>query len=265
MSGRSGFVDSDGVSLHHLEYGAGDPIVVVPGITSPAITWEFMAEELADDRRVIVLDVRGRGESDYPPSGFTLPDYARDVAAVIDALDLARPALLGHSMGARIAGAVGVLHPDRAGPIAMVDPPMTGPGREPYPTSLETFVEQLEMARAGATADDMRAYFPTWTEEHLALRAEQLRYCDETAVRESWQNFHREDFLPYLRDMPAPALFMYGGDSPVVTPDAAAEVEATNPELELVRIPGAGHMIPWDNGPDFLAQTRGFLGRVRAA
>ena len=83
-------------------------------------------------------------------------------------------------------------------------------------------------------------------------------------MRETWENFHREDFLPYLRDMPSPALLMYGGDSPVVVPDAVAEVEATNPELELVRIPGAGHMIPWDNGPDFVAQTRGFLRRVRA-
>jgi N-formylmaleamate deformylase len=63
--------------------------------------------------------------------------------------------------------------------------------------------------------------------------------------------------------MPTPALFMYGGDSPVVVSDAVEEVEATNPELDLVRIPGAGHMIPWDNGADFLAETRGFLGRVR--
>ena len=264
MSGRSGFVDHDGISLHHLEYGSGEPVVVTPGITSPAITFAFMAEQLADDRRVIVLDVRGRGESDHPPSGFTLPDYAGDVVAVIDALGLSRPALLGHSMGARIAGAVGVLHPQHAGPVVLVDPPLTGPGRPPYPTSLETFKEQLQLARRGATADDMRAYFPSWPEKELALRAEQLKHCDETAVYESWENFHREDFFPYLRDMPTPALFMYGADSPVVPAEAAAEVEATNPDLEMVSIAGAGHMIPWDNGTDFLEQTRGFLGRVRA-
>jgi len=263
VSARSGFADSDGVSLRYLEYGAGEPLLVFPGITSPAVTFAFMAEQLAEDRRVVVVDVRGRGESDHPESGFTLPDYARDALAVMDALSLDRPALLGHSMGARIAGAVAVLHPERAGPVVMVDPPLTGPGRDPYPTPLEAFEEQLAKARAGATADDMRAYFPTWSDEHLALRAEQLKLCDENAVRESWLNFHREDFFPYLRDLRGPALFMYGAESPVVPASAALEVEATNPGLEMVQIAGAGHMIPWDNGEDFLEQTRRFLGRVR--
>ena len=44
-----------------------------------------------------------------------------------------------------------------------------------------------------------------------------------------------------------------------ITPQAL-----TNPDLEMVSIAGAGHMIPWDNGPDFLKATRGFLARVRA-
>jgi N-formylmaleamate deformylase len=141
---------------------------------------------------------------------------------------------------------------------------MTGPGRDPYPTSLEIFMEQLALARRGAAADDMRAYFPSWDEEHLALRAEQLRYCDETAVRESWENFHSEDFLPYLRDMPEPALFMYGAESPVVTAEAVASVRNVAPQVDIVEIAGAGHMIPWDNGPDFLEATNAFLDRVRA-
>ena len=63
---------------------------------------------------MLVLDVRGRGLSDTPADGFTLPEYAGDVAAVIDELELEPPVVLGHSMGARIAAAFGVLHADRA-------------------------------------------------------------------------------------------------------------------------------------------------------
>ena len=254
-----GYFRSGDVRLHFLEYGSGAPLVVVPGITSPAVTWGFIAERLADDYRVLVLDVRGRGLSDKPRDGFTLPDYAADVATMVDELGLARPAVLGHSMGARIAAAFGVLHEGAAGPLIIADPPLTGPRRPDYPTSLEAFMEQLAKARAGATAEDMRLYFPSWDDEQLRLRAEWLPTCDETAVRETWLNFHTEDIFDYFRRLQRPALFMYGGESPAVSAEGATEVRETNPAFEIACIAGAGHMIPWDNLEDFLAATRRFL------
>ncbi len=264
--GESGFLDSDGVRLHYLRYGEPGRrvVVVVPGITSPAITWEFAAEALAADREVVVLDVRGRGLSDHPPAGYTLSDYARDVSALVTHLGQPRPPIvLGHSMGARIAAAFAVLFRDRAGPLVMVDPPLTGPGRAPYPTSLETFMEQLSKARAGASAEDMRPFFPTWTEDQLRLRAEWLPTCDENAVRESWLNFHREDFFAYLRELAPPALLMHGAQSPVVVEEALVEVRGVNPAIDFVPIPDAGHMIPWDNLDAFLAETRQFIQRTQ--
>jgi len=263
--GRSSYVVAGDLKLHHLEYGdSGASIAIVPGITSPAATWEFISVPLARNHGVIALDIRGRGLSDKPREGFTLVDYAGDVAAVVSALGLERPMLVGHSMGARIAAAVRVLHPDSAGPLVLADPPLTGPGRSPYPMSLEAFMDQLEAARSGASIEVLRSYFPTLTEEQLALRAEWLPTCDETAVRESWLNFHREDFFDYLPQLEPPVLFMYGGDSPVVPESALPEVVETAREgVEMVSIPGAGHMIPWDNSDDFLAQTTSFLDRVR--
>jgi N-formylmaleamate deformylase len=254
-----GYFGSGDVRLHYLEYGDGSPVVVVPGITSPAITWGFVAEKLAVDYRMLVLDVRGRGLSDKPQNGFTLPDYAFDVAAMIGELDLGRPAVIGHSMGARIAAAFGVLHEDVSGPLIIIDPPLTGPGRLEYPTSLEQFMEQLARAREGASVDDIRPYFPTWDEEQLQLRAEWLPTCDETAVAETWRNFHTEDIFDYFRRLNVPAMFMYGGESPAVSAEGAQEVHATNPAFEMVEIPRAGHMIPWDNMGDFLTATRRFL------
>ena len=66
MAGKDGYYRSGDVRLHYLAYGEGPPVVVVPGITSPAITWGFVAEQLADEYRLLVLDVRGRGLSDKP-------------------------------------------------------------------------------------------------------------------------------------------------------------------------------------------------------
>jgi N-formylmaleamate deformylase len=257
--GASGYVANDDVRLHYLEYGAGDPIVVIPGITSPAITWEFVAEKLADEHRLLLMDVRGRGLSDHPASGFELPDYADDVAALVRGLDLERPAVIGHSMGARIAAAFGVRHRDLAGPLVLVDPPLTGPGRPEYPTSLEAFMQQVADAKAGATIEEARPFFPTWSDEQLQLRVEWLPTCDETAVRETWLNFHREDAHALFEQLEPPVLFMYGLVSPVVTAEGVVEVRALNPRLEYVGIERAGHMIPWDNLEDFLTETRRFL------
>jgi N-formylmaleamate deformylase len=265
-AGRSGYIDRDGLRLHHLEYGdAGAPaVVIVPGITSPAATWEFVSLDLAPDYHVITLDIRGRGQSDTPAAGFTLADYAGDVKTVIEQLGLQRPALVGHSMGARIAAAVRVLHQGMAGAVVLADPPLTGPGRETYPMSLEAFMDQLQSARSGASPEELLRYFPTLTPEHLALRAQWLPTCDENAVRESWLNFHREDFFPYLRELEPPVLFMYGADSPVVAQSALPEITETRRDLQIARIPRAGHMIPWDNTADFLRETKDFLERVSA-
>jgi N-formylmaleamate deformylase len=259
-------VTSGDIGLHYLEYGrAGVSLVVVPGITSPAVTWEFAAEELARDFRVVVMDTRGRGLSDAGPAGsYTIPAYAADTAAVIEALDLERPLVLGHSMGARAAAGLAVLHPGMARAVVVADPALTGPGREPYATPLEAFVSSLHVAQAGGTADDMRPHFPTWTEEQLALRADWLATCDEQAIAESYANLHEEDFFFYWRRVPPPVLFLYGARSPAVPAGSMAEVCAANPAAEVVELPAAGHMLPWDDLEGFVGAVREFAARVRA-
>ena len=265
VRGTSGWVESDGVRLHHLEYGSGDPaIVILPGITSPAITWEFVAEQLARDARVVVLDIRGRGLSDQPDADFSLPRYAADAAAVIESLGLERPIVLGHSMGGRIAAALGALHPEAVGALIIADPPLTGPGREPYPTSLESFRDQLHAAYAGTTADEVRSFYPRWSDRELEIRAEWLSTCDEHAVAETWRNFGTEDFFELWGALAAPLLFIYGMESPVVTPAGQAEVVAVNPAARVIGIRKAGHMIPWENLDDFIAAVRGFLAEGAA-
>ena len=102
-------------------------------------------------------------------------------------------------MGARIAAAVASCIRDAAGPLVLADPPLTGPGRDPYPMSLEAFMDQLASGALGRGDESCCQYFPTLTAEQLASARAWLPTCDENAVRESWLNFHREDFFPYLR------------------------------------------------------------------
>ncbi len=259
--GRSVFVDGpQDTLLHLLEYGSPDapPILIAPGITSPAVTWEFVVEHFEDQYRVFTLDIRGRGLSETGES-FTLTDYAEDLRVVIETLKLDRPALIGHSAGALQVAKFGALHPESCGPLVIADPPMSGPGRLPYPTPLEVFVESIHKAQEGATADDMRIFFPSWTDEQLELRAAWLSSCDESAVVATYRGFHNEDLMEFWPRVPTPVIFIWGGESPVVGAQVALELEVANPAAVVVRQAGAGHMLPWDDLDGFVKVARTFL------
>jgi N-formylmaleamate deformylase len=264
ISGESVFVEANGLRHHVLRYGApgARDLLLLPGITSPAATADFLAVLLADlGFRVTVPDVRGRGQSDRAPSGgYRLTDYAADVAGLVDALELRTPVLLGHSMGARIAAAHAVLHtPADHGLLVLVDPPTSGPGRGPYPTSRASFLEQLHEAQAGTDADAVRRFYPHWPERELQLRAEVLASCDETAVLETHEGFQTEDFFRYWAELTPPAVLVRGGDSPVVPLAAVADLRRSQPGIEIHTVPRAGHMVPWDNLPGFLDVVRPHL------
>jgi N-formylmaleamate deformylase len=241
----SRWVRSGDVALHVLDYGGdGVPLVVLPGITSPAITMDFVARELTDLVRPIVVDVRGRGLSDSGKS-YALEDYADDTVAVLDGLGLERPLLLGHSMGARIAAVVAARGVPLRGTV-LVDPPMSGPGRGPYPTTLDAFLDQLEEAQRGTDADEVARSWPRWPRREQELRARWLSSCDTEAIVATHSGFESEDFFAIWPQVPAPTVLLYGGESPVVTVAGAAEAAAANPAARLVEVPGAGHMVFWD-------------------
>jgi N-formylmaleamate deformylase len=261
IRGESVELRANGLRHRVLRYGEpGRPdLLLLPGITSPAVTADFLAVLLADlGFRVTVPDIRGRGESDRASAGqYRLTDYAADVAGIVAGLGLRRPVLVGHSMGARIAAAYAVLHaPDDHGLLVLVDPPTCGPGRGPYPTTRESFLEQLHEAQAGTDAAAVRRFYPKWPERELQLRAEVLASCDETAVLETHEGFETEDFFEYWAKLTQPAVLIRGGDSPVVPPAAVADLQRAQPGIDIETVPGAGHMVPWDNLGGFLDAVR---------
>lgn len=262
IRGQSERVRANGLTHRVLRYGTATgtrDLLVLPGITSPAVTADFIAGPLADiGFRVTVTDARGRGETDRArPGQYRLQDYAADAAGLVDALGLRDPVVLGHSMGARIAAAYADLHAPRdRGLLILVDPPVSGPGRGPYPTSRESFVRQLREAQRGTNADEVREFYPQWPLRELRLRAEVLASCDETAVLESHEGLETEDFFAYWERLRRPALLVRGADSPVVPESAADDLRRARPDIPLVAVPDAGHMVPWDNLPGFFDAVR---------
>jgi N-formylmaleamate deformylase len=244
------------------------PIVVVPGITTPAGAFAFAGDafaQLAGAGEVYVLDMRGRGLSERAPSGqHRAADYAEDVLALIDhvALSEQRPLLIGHSLGARVVACARARVPACSAGVVAIDPPMSGPGRRPYPMGLDRFLNGIHGARAGRGAAEAREHYPTWTDEQVRQRGEWLGSCDEIAVVESYAWFHLEAFEPVWQEVEPPALVLYGDESPVVTSDDSTRLQQLNPRADVVSVAGAGHMIPWDNLDQTTAEIETFLSKL---
>jgi N-formylmaleamate deformylase len=259
LGAQSRLVRNGDIDLHVLDYGGEKPpLLVLPGITSPAITWDFVVAGLRDLVRPVVMDLRGRGLS-AAGDGYRAADFAADAEQVIRQLELGSPLVLGHSLGARIAAALAASAAVDPALTIVVDPPLTGPGRDPYPTSREAFHAQLLEGYAGTTADAVGAYYPLWPRAELLLRARWVATCEEQAVLATYDEFAREDFFDWWPSVPAPAAFIRGGDSPVVTDEGIAEAAGANPEAAYSAIPKAGHMVPWDNYGAFMAELRQVL------
>lgn len=255
-----GNIHANSIRQHYLRFGGEGPaLVLVPGITSPAITWAFVANRLAQSHDVYVLDVRGRGLSEAGPHlDYGLNTCAADVPAFAAALGLETPIALGHSMGARhiIRAVARGAHFSR---ILLIDPPMSGPGRRPYPANLPWYVDSMALARRGAGVDELRSFTPTWTDEEIGLRAEWLHTCDERAVIASFEGFHDDDIHTDIPAITVPALLVGAGRGDVILDSDAEEAVSLNAHIRFVRVPEAGHMIPWDNLDGFLEAVFPFL------
>ena len=101
---------ADGTPIAWSRAGAGDPVVLVHGITESAASFDPVTARLAATHEVITLDLRGHGESG-PADSYDLVSMAGDVAAVIAAAEVSRPHVIGHSLGGMVATAAGSMLP----------------------------------------------------------------------------------------------------------------------------------------------------------
>ncbi|MDS9469716.1 alpha/beta hydrolase [Paracoccus sp. MBLB3053] len=254
---RGYHVRANGIRQHLLHHaGPGPELLLIPGITSPAITWGFVAERLAERFDVHVLDVRGRGLSQAGDLDYSLDAMADDAVALAQGLN--KPLVLGHSMGARIAIRAARRNQGAFGGLVLVDPPVSGPGRRPYPSAWPWYGDSIRLAQTGISVAEMRGFCPTWTDEQVALRAEWLHTCQYTAIKTAFDGFHTDDIHADLPHLGLPMRLVVAGGAPVIAAEDVAEIRQLSPAIEIRTVNGAGHMIPWDDLDGFLAAVMDF-------
>lgn len=280
LAPRPAFTEVNGLRLHHLEWGPADGPVLVAlhGLRSYAQTFEGVAAALGDRFRVIALDQRGRGLSDWDPQRrYDTLTYVDDLAAWADALGLARFHLLGHSMGGANAIVYAAREPARVASLIVED---NGPGASAGSAGAERIKRELANTPDAFADWDEAARFwrsirPGVTEEAIASRVRHSLRADDTGrivwrhdqagIADARLRIAPTDLWPHLLAVRCPILLLRGGDSDFVPEAVAAQMQSRCPSLERVDIAGAGHYVHDDQPQAFIAALQRFLQRVEGA
>src|SRR4051812_7982643 len=123
------FITVNGLRLHYLDWGSPDkpPFILLHGIGRVAHSFDHIAPQFSSRYHVIALDMRGHGDSAWSPEGaYLVEDYVKDLAAMVEQLNLRGLTLLGNSTGGRVVQVYAGQHPDRMSRLVVED---VGPER----------------------------------------------------------------------------------------------------------------------------------------
>ncbi|MCW1840449.1 alpha/beta fold hydrolase [Prosthecomicrobium hirschii] len=129
-SATSHFVDLDGVSLHYLTAGQGDPVLLVHGIPQTSYEWRHIMPRLAERYTVIAPDLRGLGDSSRPATGYDKKTIAADLWALTRRLGIDRFHLAGHDWGGPVAFSLAAHHREAVKSLAILDVVIPGDGAD---------------------------------------------------------------------------------------------------------------------------------------
>jgi len=255
-------VRANGIRQHYLRFGGkGRVIVLVPGIISQAAIWAFVGDRLGQKNDVYVLDVRGRGLSESGAHlDYGLDACADDVIAFAGALGLSDYTILGHSMGARIAIRAARRNDPALKQLILIDPPVSGPGRRPYPSPLEGVLKLLHAAQRGEAMQALTAPgVKPWPQDLMNLRAEWLHTCDERAAVVASRSFHEDDIHADLPHITIPAALIIPEHGDVIRPEEEAEIKQLIPHIDVRHVADGGHQIQVDNFEGLMRALDGLM------
>jgi pimeloyl-ACP methyl ester carboxylesterase len=125
---QSEFAEIDGIKLHYLVAGKGDPIVLLHGYAETSHMWLPLIAKLADRHTVIAPDLRGFGESSAPDDGYTKKAMAQDIHALVKSLKYDRIGLVGHDIGLMVAYAYAAQYPGEVDRLVLMEAFLPGIG-----------------------------------------------------------------------------------------------------------------------------------------
>lgn len=260
------WTSEDGLRLHYRDYAgppklahAKAPAICIPGLTRNARDFEALAPKLAKTRRVLCLDLRGRGDSAYArdPATYIPTTYVADLHALLEQAAIARFVAIGTSLGGLVTMLFSAQHPDRLAGAVLNDvgPEVSGAGIArigAYVGQGRSFETWMHAARA--LEESQGAMFPDFAISDwltLAKRAMTLGsngrivFDYDMKIAEPFAtpaNVAPPDLWPCWRTLAGrPVLLVRGELSDILAPETAARMLAEVPGAEMVTVPRTGH------------------------
>ncbi|MGN6374572.1 MAG: alpha/beta fold hydrolase [Sphingomonas sp.] len=273
---------ADGLKLHYRDYAGRDdrpPILCVPGLTRNARDFEDLADRLAGDWRVLAVDLRGRGDSDYAkdPASYAPATYVADLLALLDTLALSNVVAFGTSLGGLLTMMIAAGARERLAGALLND---IGPVIEAaglarirgYVGKAGSYPTWMHAARAvqEANAD----VYPTYGIDEWLGMAKRLYYVNgagrvvldyDLKIAEPFREPGGEsppDLWPALAALEGlPVLIVRGGRSDLMSAATAERMAQTVSGAELVTVPDVGHT-PTLTEPEVTGAIDRLLARV---
>ena len=260
-------LDVRGLKLHYLDWGneGATPMVLVHGLSSSAAAWQRVAERFAGDYHVIAIDQRGHGDSEWPATaGYDTQSYVADLEWFVDALDLKRFVLVGHSMGGHNSMAYVARHPRRV-LCAVVNDIPPALDRDPeasaarFPGGHHPVVADLE-----AWLEAERPTQP-FTPEHI------LRFSGETRLKaveggvipkydpNASIHWRPKNLWQEAHSITRPVLFNRGGRSEVLDAATLARMDMEIEPARSITLEKSGHNTFFDMEHEFIEVVRSFI------
>lgn len=259
-------VVANGVRLHVYRTGSRKPpLVFAHGITDNGLCFTPIAESLSKDFEIILFDSRNHGKSESPAARTTLLDRAMDLAGLVDVLQLQRPGLIGHSLGAVTAGLVAGLYPSLPGCVVLEDPPpfeLFAPLEENSSSNPRAWLQMAALNKKKSIEELMdlcRRENPAWLETELLHWAESKQQLSLAVFDEEQIGVEQGNKLFSQITCPTLILTADADRGALYPPQAADTLAAGLPVARHVHIPGAGHSIRREQPAAFLKAVDGFL------
>ncbi len=259
------------VTLHYTRTGGNKPpLVLIHGFSDNGLCWTPIARELEADYDIIMPDMPSHGKSSRIAEKQPI-DMASNVAALIEALNLEKPIVGGHSMGAVVTYELVVRFPHLVKAFFLEDPawlmeePVMSP-EEAKNNPMGDWVKKLPLQTQEELYAGYKKDHPTWDNDLLQAMAESKKQLDITIFEKLTLKLFSQDWSwkTTLQNVTQPALLFTADKAKgaIVSKEVAAKAKDLKPDLNLVYVPNVGHLIRFDAQQVFLKELKAFLRHI---